>query len=58
MADTDKPTVPQGFSVQSTSVPPSAPIYGSEQHDPATQAVMRSTPVSSLDELAKRAGRR
>jgi hypothetical protein len=40
-----RPGVPQGYSVTSTSTPPSAPLYG-------------STPATSLADMARRAGAR
>jgi hypothetical protein len=42
-----RPGVPQGYSVTSTSTPPTAPLYGE-----------RSTPVTTLADMARHAGAR
>jgi hypothetical protein len=46
-----KPGVPEGNSTTQTSTPPSAKRYGIEY-------VERSTPVGTVDQLARKAGRR
>jgi hypothetical protein len=53
-----RPGVPYGNSTTARSTPASAPIYGAQRFDPATQSVVRSIQVESLDALARRAGRK
>jgi hypothetical protein len=69
-----RPGIPQGYSEQRTSTPPSAPLFGQGRYDPATAAINRSTPGNGridpaelpppsttavdLATLARRAGRK
>jgi hypothetical protein len=52
-----RPGIPQGYSVTSVSTPPSAPLYNQQRFDPA-EIPPPSRPMSSLDELARRAGKK